>query len=118
MQPGVCNGAYRCFKVWRIAYLVPVLIRVVMAPLVVILLFSTSRFRELAIPLVVLGHVLVIHLVFVLVPLVVVTSVSIVVPLGPVIRVVVVVSFRSNRPSKRCAHEKYGQISMHVVLTP
>jgi hypothetical protein len=32
--------------------------------------------------------------------------------------VVVVVSLRCNRASQCRAHEKYGQISMHVVFTP
>jgi hypothetical protein len=56
-----------------------------MAPLKIILLFSTGRFREVAISLVVLGHVLVVHLVFILVPLVVVTGVLVVVASGLVV---------------------------------
>jgi hypothetical protein len=65
--------------------LVPVLVWMFMAPLKIVLLFNTSRSRELTISLVVLGHVLVVHLVFILVPLVVVTSVFVVVPLGLVV---------------------------------
>src|SRR2546430_744435 len=97
MQPGVRNGAY---KVQGVAdNLVPVLIRVVMTPFEIIFPFPASRFRELTISLVVFFYVLVVHLVFILVPLVVVTSVSIVVPLAPVIRVGVV-SSRRNRASQ------------------
>lgn len=96
--------------------LVLVMILVLVPPLEIVSLFSAGRFRELTISSVVFGHVLAVHLVFVLVPLVIVASVFIVVALGPVSGVVVVISPRCDRASQRCAHEKYGQISMHVVL--
>jgi len=70
--------------------LVPVLVRVVVAPLKVILLFRTRGFRKVAISLVILCQVLVVHLVFILVPLVVVTSVFVVVPLALVVWMVIV----------------------------
>jgi len=62
--------------------LVAVLVRVVMAPLKIILLFRAGRSRKITISLVVIDHVLVVHLVFILVPLVVITSVFVVVTLG------------------------------------
>jgi hypothetical protein len=93
-----------------------VMVWVVVTPLKIVSLFPGSRFREFTISLMVLGHVLVVDLVFVLVPLVIVTSVFIVVALGPVGRVVVVVSPGCGRASQRCANKEYGQISMHVVL--
>ncbi len=65
--------------------LVPVVVRVVMAPLKIILLFRAGRSRKISISLVVIDHVLVIHLIFILVPLVVVTSVFVVVALGLVV---------------------------------
>ena len=86
----------------------PILVRMAMTPLVIILFFPAGGFRELTTSLVVLGHVLVVHLVFILIPLVLVTSVFIVVPLGPAARAVVVVSLRCHRASQCRAHEKYG----------
>jgi len=65
--------------------LVSVLIRVIVAPLKIIFLFSTSRFRKITISLMVVGHVLMVGLVFMLVPLVVVTSIFVVIPLTLVI---------------------------------
>ena len=104
MRPGVRNGAYKKSA----SGLVPILVRVAMAPLIIILFFPASRFRELTVSLVVLGYVLVVHLVFILIPLVVVASVFIVVPLSPTGRVVVVVSPRRNRARQCCAYEKYS----------